>query len=67
MAHEFRNGGDQLNFLGGKRNLMQVLPLDVAVKKLDMETGGVLHHTTLQQVRAPGGCPLVQLLVLGMH
>lgn len=59
MAREFRNGGDQLNFLGGKRNLMQALPLDVAVKKLDMETGGALRRTTVRQVRAPGGCPLV--------
>uniref|UniRef100_A0A7S1FKV0 Uncharacterized protein n=1 Tax=Noctiluca scintillans TaxID=2966 RepID=A0A7S1FKV0_NOCSC len=59
MAREFRNCHDKLNFLGGKRNLLQAHPLSVAVDKLDSETGRALHRTTLHQVRTPGGCPLV--------
>ncbi|XP_057300660.1 uncharacterized protein LOC130635176 [Hydractinia symbiolongicarpus] len=56
MAREFRDGLDNLNFLGGKRRQRQESSIDVALKKVDMESGRKLLRSTLNKMKQP---PLV--------
>ncbi len=55
MARERRPAkGDRLNFLGGKRRIKAVSALEVAVGKLDSETGRMLAPATLRSMRTDG-------------
>ncbi|KAI9005559.1 hypothetical protein DFJ74DRAFT_394157 [Hyaloraphidium curvatum] len=64
MAPEFRErvndgaGGDKLDFVGGKRNLIAQKSEDVAIGKLDKETVGALRRDTIAAMRRDG-FPLV--------
>jgi hypothetical protein len=44
-------GGDKLNFLSGKRHLVGSKPLDLAIRKLDEETGGCMRRSTIRALR----------------
>jgi hypothetical protein len=50
---------DKLNFLGGKRDIKMISALDVAVGKLDAETGGALQRATLAEMRSAVSIPIV--------
>ena len=62
MARELRTPNyttkteDRLNFLGGKRLRRTEEPLQVALKKVDQETGGKLSHQVKENMKKP---PLV--------
>ena len=54
MAREYRDGGDLLNFLGGKRLRKAESAIDVALKKVNMESGQQLSRSALEGMkRAP--------------
>ena len=61
MARELRDrdaqrderGGDKLNFLGGKRLGVSESAISVAVRKIDLETGGKLSRSTIAKMK-PG-------------
>jgi hypothetical protein len=61
LACEFRaNGGDRLNFLGGKRRVKATTAAQVAVAKLRVEAGGQLQGATLRAMAAQdAGFPMV--------
>jgi 8-oxo-dGTP pyrophosphatase MutT (NUDIX family) len=65
FAREYRahgrdgGAGDKLNFLGGKRELKSATARDVAVRKLDAESGHLLHRPTLAGMHGAAGCPVV--------
>ena len=56
MAREYRDGGDRLNFLGGKRLRKAESAIDVALKKVNMESGRQLSRDALEGMKHP---PLV--------
>ncbi|KAJ1482866.1 hypothetical protein T484DRAFT_1896997 [Baffinella frigidus] len=61
MAREYRergrSGGDLLNFLGGKRLAKSEDAVSVAIRKINLETGGQLSPATLARMQR--GFPLV--------
>ena len=61
MAREYRakgtSGGDLLNFLGGKRQAKSESAVSVAIRKINLETGGQLSPATLARMQS--GFPLV--------
>jgi len=55
LAREYRGEkGDRLNFLGGKRRVKTATATQVAVAKLNAESGGQLLPATLRNVRDNG-------------
>ena len=59
MAREYRHGNDLLNFLGGKRLREDMKAIECATNKVDSETGHQLSKDSLDEIKSPGGCPLV--------
>lgn len=54
MAREFRDRVDNLNFLGGKRVRKAETAIEVALRKVNMESGGKLSREALEGMkRAP--------------
>lgn len=62
LAREWREastdseGGDKLNFLGGKRWKKDITPLTCAIDRFLIETGGRLSSDTIEELQQ--GCPL---------
>jgi len=62
MARELRDreaareerGGDRLNFLGGKRLGVSESAISVAVRKIDLETGGKMSRSTIARMMNTG-------------
>lgn len=50
-AQREERGGDRLNFLGGKRLGVSESAVSVAVKKIDVETGGKLSRSTIANMQ----------------
>ena len=48
MAREYRDGSDSLNFLGGKRLRKAESAIEVALRKVDMESGRQLSRDALE-------------------
>ena len=51
MAREYRDGGDLLNFLGGKRLRKTESAIEVALKKVNMESGRKLSRDALEGMK----------------